>query len=227
MTNIIEVKDLTVSYDGKNVIDNLTFNVEQGDFLVIFGENGSGKSTLVKTLLGLKNPSKGKISFLNGLRQNEIGYLPQIQAVKKEFPASVREVVLSGCLNKMGLLPFYTKREKALAEKNMKLLSVYDLKNACFRNLSGGQVQRVLLARALCAAQKLIILDEPVSGLDSNSTSEFYSAIQKINKAGMTVIMISHDISASLNPAKHVLDLCGNGSLFFGSASEYVNYRRK
>ena len=227
MNNIIEVKDLAVSYGGKNVVEGLKFSVEQGDFLVIFGENGSGKSTLVKTLLNLKNPSKGKITFLNNLRQEEIGYLPQMQAVKKEFPASVWEVVLSGCLNKMGFLPFYTKKEKALAEKNLKLLSVYDLKNSCFRNLSGGQIQRVLLARALCSAQNLIILDEPVSGLDSNSTAEFYSAIQEINKAGMAVIMISHDISASLHMAKHVLNLCGSDSYFFGTASEYKNNPKK
>ena len=159
--------------------------------------------------------------FSPDLKQNEIGYLPQSQVVKKDFPASVWEVVLSGCLNKMGLRPFYTKKEKEAARKNMELLSVYDLKNACFRNLSGGQIQRVLLARALCAARKLIILDEPVSGLDQSSTEEFYDSIKKINQSGMTVIMISHDINKSLHLAKHILNLSGSDTYFYANAEDF------
>jgi zinc transport system ATP-binding protein len=154
MNNILTVKDLSVTYSGKMVISDINFIVEDGDFLVIFGENGSGKSSLIKTLLGLKAPSDGKIIFGEGVKHSEIGYLPQMTAEQKDFPASAMEVVLSGCLNSMGLKPFYGKKEKALAKKNMELLSVYDLKNECFRTLSGGQKQRVLLARALCAAKK-------------------------------------------------------------------------
>ena len=221
MNNLITVKNLAISYDGKNIIENISFGVSDGDFLVIFGENGSGKSSLVKTLLGLKAPSGGEIIFSPDLKQKEIGYLPQSQTVKQDFPASVWEVVLSGCLNKMGIRPFYTKKEKEIARKNMELLSVYDLKNACFRNLSGGQIQRVLLARALCAAQKLILLDEPVSGLDQSSAEEFYASIKKINQSGMTVIMISHDINNSLHLAKHVLNLSGSDTYFYGSAEDY------
>lgn len=221
MSNIVEIQDLFVSYDGKNVIESLSFSVEKEDFLVIFGENGSGKSTLVKALLGLKNPSKGKISFMDCLKQRDIGYLPQLQNFQEDFPASVWEVVLSGCLNKMGLRPFYGKKEKETAEKNMNLLGIYNLRNECFRSLSGGQRQKVLLARALCAAKTLLILDEPVSGLDSASTAEFYTSLNKINKSGTAVIMISHDINASLHNAKHVLYLHESGKHFFGTAEEY------
>lgn len=221
MNNLITVNNLAIAYDGKSIIENISFKVEEGDFLVIFGENGSGKSSLVKALLGLKNPSRGEITFSPDLKQKEIGYLPQSQVVKKDFPASVWEVVLSGCLNKMGFRPFYTKKEKELARKNMELLSVYDLKDACFRNLSGGQVQRVLLARALCAAEKLILLDEPISGLDQSSAAEFYDSIKKINQSGMAVIMISHDIRESLHIAKHVLNLSGSDTYFYGDAEDY------
>ena len=221
MNNLITVNNLAISYDGRNIIENVSFNVESGDFLVIFGENGSGKSSLVKALLGLKAPSRGEIAFSHDLKQNEIGYLPQSQVIKKDFPASVWEVVLSGCLNKMGIRPFYTKKEKETARKNMELLSVYDLKNACFRNLSGGQIQRVLLARALCAAQKLIILDEPVSGLDQSSTKDFYDSIKKINQSGMAVIMISHDINKSLHLAKHILNLSGSDTYFYANAEDF------
>lgn len=221
MKNILTVKDLSVTYSGKKVISDINFTAEDGDFLVIFGENGSGKSSLVKALLGLKAPSDGKITFGDGVRHSEIGYLPQMTPEQKDFPASAMEVVLSGCLNSMGLKPFYGKKEKALAKKNMELLSVYDLKSECFRTLSGGQKQRILLARALCAAKKLLILDEPVSGLDPVATKDFYEAITLINNTGVCIIMVSHDTESALSVAKHVLDIGNHTVLFFGTAEEY------
>ena len=221
MNDILTVKNLAIAYDGKNIVENLSFNVEKDDFLVIFGENGSGKSSLVKTMLGLKKPAGGEVTFSDNLKPNEIGYLPQSQSVQNNFPASTWEVVLSGCLNKMGIRPFYTKKEKELAKKNMELLDIYNLKNECFRNLSGGQRQKVLLARALCAAKKLVLLDEPVSGLDQHSTAEFYRLAHKINQSGMAVIMISHDIAPSMSVAKHVLEITGRERHFFGSIDNY------
>lgn len=223
MDNILTAQNLSVSYGNKTIIENISFTVEEGDFLVIFGENGSGKSSLVKALLGLKAPSDGKISFSEGVKHSEIGYLPQITPEQRDFPASAMEIVLSGCLNSMGIRPFYGKKEKALAKKNMELLSVYNLKNECFRTLSGGQKQRVLLARALCATKKMLILDEPVSGLDPVATKDFYEAITLINKTGVCIIMVSHDMTSALSVAKHVLDIGNHTVLFFGTAEEYNN----
>lgn len=222
MSDILTVKNLAVAYDGKKVIENINFSVSEGDFLVIFGENGSGKSSLIKALLSLKAPSFGKIEFCGGLSAHEIGYLPQMTPSQQDFPASAWEVVLSGCLNKMGLKPFYGKKEKECAKKNMQLLSVYDLKNECFRNLSGGQKQRVLLARALCAAGKLLLLDEPVAGLDPVATADFYKSIRTINENGTAIIMVSHDVISSLTVAKHVLNIGNHTALFFGTAKEYI-----
>ncbi len=227
--NILTIKNLAVTYGGKTVIDNINFTAEDGDFLVIFGENGSGKSSLLKAILSLKAPSEGEIVFENGLTKSDVGYLPQMTSVQNNFPASAMEVVLSGCLNKMGIRPFYGKKEKAIAKKYMELLSVYDLKGECFRNLSGGQKQRVLLARALCSAGKMLLLDEPVSGLDPVATKDFYEAISDVNKSGVCIIMVSHDTSASLSVAKHVLDVGTYGkkltSHFFGTVQEYQRIR--
>ena len=201
--------------------ENINFSVSEGDFLVVFGENGSGKSSLVNALLSLKAPSRGSIEYSPQLNSNEIGYLPQMTPSKNDFPASAWEVVLSGTLNKMGFRPFYTKKEKEIARKNMELLSIYDLKKECFRTLSGGQKQRVLLARALCAAKKLLLLDEPVAGLDPSATADFYESIKKINENGLAVIMVSHDVSSSLCVAKHVLDIGHHTMQFFGAAGDY------
>lgn len=223
--HILTVKDLAVSYGSKTVINNINFTVCEEDFLVIFGVNGSGKSSLLKTLLSLKTPSEGRIIFENGLRRDQIGYLPQITPQQKDFPASALEVVLSGCLNKMGLKPFYGKKEKALAQKNMELLNVYDLKGECFRTLSGGQKQRILLARALCSAGKMLLLDEPVAGLDPLATKDFYEAITHINKNGVCIIMVSHDTDASLPLAKHVLDIGNHTAQFFGTREEYIKFK--
>ena len=220
MDKILSVKNLAIDYDGKKIAENISFDVESGDFLVIFGENGSGKTSVIKSLLGIKSNREGKIEFLSGLKENEIGYLPQLTDNQKNFPASVWEVVLSGCLNKMGLFPFYRKKEKVRAEEALEMLGIKNLKKESFGSLSGGQKQRVLLARALCATSRLILLDEPVSGLDPYAAADFYEMICKINQSGIAVVMVSHDIHSSLSVAKHVLEL-GNKEIFFGTPLEY------
>lgn len=219
--NLITCKDLSFVYDGMIAAKDLNFTVEQNDYLCIVGENGAGKSTLIKGLLGLKKPSSGTIHMKDGLLAKEIGYLPQQTTVQKDFPATVYEVVLSGCLNRLGIKPFYTKKEKALAEKNMETMGVTKLRNQCYRELSGGQQQRVLLARALCATKKLLLLDEPIAGLDPVATQEFYELVQKINtNLGITIIMVSHDIQAAISYAKHILHL-HQTQLFFGTTAAY------
>ncbi|MBQ9749519.1 MAG: ABC transporter ATP-binding protein [Clostridia bacterium] len=215
-------QNLSLGYDGRAILQNLNFSVNQGDFLCIIGENGSGKSTLMKTLLGLLSPIDGKVITGDGLQQNEIGYLPQQTVVQKDFPASVEEIVLSGCQGRCGLRPFYNKAEKQLAEQNMERMNITSLKKRCYRELSGDQQQRVLLARALCATQKLLLLDEPVSGLDPKVTLEMYRLIEQINKNdGITIIMISHDIVSAVKYATHILYV--GKEIFFGTKSEYLN----
>lgn len=218
---LIKVENLTLSYENMTVIENLNFEVADGDYLCIVGENGSGKSTLVKALLSLKKPEKGSITFGEGLKKNEIGYLPQQTAAQKDFPASVYEVVISGCLNSRGIRPFYSSRERKKALENMELLGITELKNRCYRELSGGQQQRVLLSRALCATKKLLLLDEPVAGLDPIVTAELYELIEKINKNGVTVIMVTHDLTTALEYSRHILCMTEKEH-FFGSREEFL-----
>ena len=214
-------QDLCVGYDGKAVLQDLNFAVFSGDYLCIVGENGSGKSTLMKTILGLQQPVRGRILTLDGLRKNEIGYLPQQTQVQKDFPASVREIVLSGCQGRCGSCPFYNKEEKQLAADAMEKMQIAQLAKRCYRELSGGQQQRVLLARALCATRKMLLLDEPVSGLDPKVTAEMYALIEKLNREdGITVIMISHDIAAAVKYASHILHI--GDAAFFGTKTEYL-----
>lgn len=205
--SLITVKNLTLGYDSRAIVSDLNFTVEAGDYLCIVGENGSGKTTLMKTLLGLNKPMAGEITFGEGLRKNEIGYLPQQTFIQRDFPASVREIVLSGCQSKMGLRPFYNSAEKELAKKNMERMDILDLAKRCYKELSGGQQQRVLIARALCATEKILLLDEPVSGLDPKVTDEMYSLISDLNKEGVTIIMISHDIKAAEKYASSILNM--------------------
>lgn len=214
-------KNLLVGYEGKAILDPLNFEIHAGDYLCVVGENGAGKSTLMKTLLGLQQPISGQIEMGDGLRQNEIGYLPQQNNFQRDFPASVEEVVISGCLNRCGLRPFYRRAEQETARTNMEKLGIWPLRERCYRELSGGQQQRVLLARALCATRKLLLLDEPVSGLDPSATAEMYAIIRRLNKEeGITVLMISHDIFAATREADHILHLARR-PLFFGSTEDY------
>lgn len=215
-------QNLCVGYDGKPVLQDLSFQVFAGDYLCVVGENGSGKSTLMKTILGLQPPISGRILTGDGLRKNEIGYLPQQTVVQKDFPASVREIVLSGCQGRCGSRPFYNKEEKQLALDAMDKMQITQLAKRCYRELSGGQQQRVLLARALCATQKMLLLDEPVSGLDPKVTAEMYALIEKLNcEDGITVIMISHDVAAAVQYASHILHI--GDTVFFGTKDAYLN----
>ena len=214
-------QDLCVGYDGRSVLQDIHFEVHTGDYLCIVGENGSGKSTLMKTILGLQTPISGSVLTGDGLRKNEIGYLPQQTQVQKDFPASVREIVLSGCQARMGRRLFYGREEKRLAEENIQKMGVASLAKRCYRELSGGQQQRVLLARALCATRKMLLLDEPVSGLDPKVTAEMYRLIDELNhKDGITVIMISHDIAAAVKYASHILHI--GDTVFFGTKEDYL-----
>ena len=214
-------QNLAVGYEGRAVLENLNFSVCPGDYLCIVGENGSGKSTLMKTILGLQPPVRGRVLTGDGLRKNEIGYLPQQTPVQRDFPASVREIVLSGCQGRCGGRPFYSKGEKQLAKTALERMQVAALAKRCYRTLSGGQQQRVLLARALCAAQNMLLLDEPVSGLDPKVTGEMYGLIQRLNREdGVTILMISHDITATLTYASHILHL--GRRVFFGTKADYL-----
>ena len=217
---IFECKDVTLGYENKVVAKNLNFKIDQGDYLCVVGENGTGKSTLIKTLLGLIKPLNGEvIANVQGKNHKGVGYLPQ--QAQKDFPASVWEVVLSGVLNNDHRCPFYNKKDKAEAEKNMEKLNILDLKKRCYRELSGGQQQRVLLARALCATDSVLILDEPVTGLDPAASMEFYETIKDLNKKeNVTIIMVSHDIKNALNYATHILHLEQEND-FFGTVEEY------
>ena len=212
-------KNLKLGYENITLTEDLSFSVEQGDYLCIVGENGAGKSTLMKTILKLQKPLAGTIEYKDDLTSSKIGYLPQQTVVQKDFPASVFEVVLSGCQNSLGKRLFYNKADRKRASDNMKRLGISDLEKWCYRDLSGGQQQRVLLARALCATEKMLLLDEPVSGLDPKVTLEMYELIEKLNDEGITVIMISHDIACSVKYAKHVLHI-GN-DFFFGTVEDY------
>ncbi len=217
---LITASDVSLGYDNHAIVKELNFEVNTGNYLCIVGENGSGKSTLMKTLLALRSPLSGQIYFGDGLKANEIGYLPQQTVIQKDFPATVREIVLSGCQGRCGLRPFYNRQEKELADSNIERMGITGLKNRPYRELSGGQQQRVLLARALCATQKVLLLDEPVAGLDPNVTAEMYALIEKLNMEGITIIMISHDISAAIRYASHILHI--GDRLFFGSKEEYL-----
>lgn len=215
-------ENLKLGYDGNVIIENLSFSVNSGDYLCIVGENGSGKTTLMQTILKLKAPISGKIVMSEGLKQTEIGYLPQQTALQKDFPASVYEIVISGCLNKCGFRPFYSKKEKTLALENMEKMGIAHLAKCCYRELSGGQQQRVLLARALCSTSKMLLLDEPVSGLDPKVTAQMYDLIAKLNREDkITVIMISHDIETAVKYASHILHIC-HGPYFFGTTEDYL-----
>lgn len=214
-------RNLSVGYDRKAVLENINFEVSGGDYLSIVGENGSGKSTLMKTILGLQAPISGEIIYGDGLEKNTIGYLPQQTVVQKDFPASVKEIVLSGCQGRCGLRPFYTREEKQLAKESMERMHITNLSGRCYRELSGGQQQRVLLARALCATRKILLMDEPVSGLDPKVTAEMYSLIEELNSRDkISIIMISHDISAALRYSSHILHI--GKDIFFGTKEEYI-----
>jgi len=220
----LSCNNLTLGYGSNILIKDLSFCVNKGDYLYILGDNGSGKTTLMHTLLNLIKPLSGKITTGDGLLRDEIGYLPQQTEVQRDFPASVREIVLSGNQSRCGKRPFYNKKEKQLALDNMKKMKILELEKKCYRELSGGQQQRVLLARALCATQKMLLLDEPVTGLDANVTEEMYELINELHKEGITILMISHDHEAAQKYASHILYL--GKETFYGTKEEYLCWKK-
>lgn len=217
---LIEGKNLSLGYEGTPILENLSFFVDSGDYLCIVGDNGSGKSTFIKTLLGLISPIKGSIEFKSGFRNSDIGYLPQQAGIQRDFPSSVMEVVLSGCLNRHHRLFGYSKEEKQRGIENLQLLGMENEIKSSYQELSGGQQQRVLLARALMATEKLLLLDEPVTGLDPKTSSELYSLIKDLNAKGITIMMITHDIHPALNDARTILHI-SHGQYFFGQKKDY------
>lgn len=217
----ISVQKVSMSYEKKLVLNEISFEVNQGDYLCIVGENGSGKTTLMKGMLGLMPLKSGSIEFGEDIKTKHIGYLPQQTMVQRDFPASVFEVVLSGCLNRIGMKPFYSGHEKARAVQCLRELDIENLKYKPYKALSGGQQQRVLLARALCATEKIVLLDEPATGLDPLVSVELYQVIKRLNQTGITVIMISHDVKAAMENADKILHLstCVD---FFGATEDYL-----
>ncbi len=219
---LLTCRDLSLGYEGKAILQHVSFEVNAGDYLCIVGENGSGKTTLMKTILGLRKPLSGTVATGDGLRQSEIGYLPQQTLVQRDFPASVKEIVLSGCQGRQGMRPFYSRADRELAKENIRRMGLEALANRCYRELSGGQQQRVLLARALCATRKLLLLDEPVAGLDPKVTAEMYAIIRSLNRQeGITVIMISHDLGAALAYATHILHI--GSTVYYGTRQDYLS----
>ena len=220
---LLTLNHVTLGYENLIAAKDISAQIDAGDYVVVVGENGSGKSTLIKGMLGLIQPRAGEIIMSDGLKKSEIGYMPQQTAVQRDFPASVKEVVLSGCLNRRGMRPFYTRKERLRAEESLDRLGATALRKACYRELSGGQQQRVLLARALCATEKLMLLDEPTAGLDPLASEELYTIIRQLNRElGVAVVMVSHDVNAALADARKVL--CMHKTLaFFGSVDEYIH----
>lgn len=221
--SLLTCRAASFGYDGKAVLSDVDFTLHAGDYLCIVGENGSGKSTLIKGLLHLKAPLTGEVCYGEGLDPRTVGYLPQQADHQLDFPASVYEVVLSGCLNRLGVRPFYSRSHKAEARHSMELLDILPLRHRRFSDLSGGQRQRVLLARALCATESMLLLDEPAAGLDPLVTAELYKVIHHLNRDhGVSIIMVSHDPTAVREHASHVLHL-QQKPLFFGTREEYLN----
>ena len=220
--SLITCKNLVVGYEGQSVTPEINFKLDAGNYLCIVGENGSGKTTLIKTLLSLMKPISGEILFGDGLTNNEIGYLPQQATIKRDFPATNFEIVLSGFIGKMKTKPFYSNDYKVKAINAMKRMQVFEFKDRSFRDLSGGQQQRVLLARAICATEKVLLLDEPVSGLDPKVTKEMYDLVKELNeKDKISIIMISHNLNDAIRYASHILHI--GEEIFFGAKDEYLN----
>ena len=217
---LIECKRLSVGYDKKVVCKDINFKVEEGDYLCILGENGSGKSTLLKTILGLNKAVFGKVIFEKSLSKNKLGYLPQQNDFQKDFPATVKEVIMSGFISQMGLRPFYNNAEKNKANGIIEFLGLENLTKNGFKELSGGQQQRVLLARALCATDKILVLDEPTNGLDSKTTNQFYKLLKNLNNSGLTIIMVSHNLDKVMEYASHIVYL-KDSMIFNGTKQEF------
>ena len=225
MNALIKCEHVDFGYENHDAVIDVSMEINPGDYLCVVGENGSGKSTLMKGILGLLKPTAGILQVDEELRRTGIGYLPQQTAAQRDFPATVYEVVRSGCLSHLGKRPFFSRADKKLAMENMERLGITGLKNKCYRELSGGQQQRVLIARALCATKKLLILDEPITGLDPSAIQELYALIRKLNREDkVAILMVSHDVQNVVHQANKILHL-QQRVLFYGSVKDYVKSR--
>ncbi len=218
---LIRAEKLSLAYDATPVATDINFVVNEGDYLCIVGENGSGKSTLVKAIVGLHPIASGTLAVDPAVKKGGIGYLPQHTPAQRDFPASVREIVRSGCLRRAGICPLWRAADKKLADIAMERMGIASLASKCYRELSGGQQQRVLLARAFCATGKLMVLDEPIAGLDPLAMTEMYRMIAELNREGVAVVMVSHDVSAAVNYADHILHISKTTN-FYGSTAGYL-----
>ena len=219
---LLKCEHVGFGYENQDAVLDVNLEVNEGDYICIVGENGSGKSTLMKGILGLLKPTSGRIEYSEELKKAGIGYLPQQTDAQKDFPATVFEVVISGCLGKRGSRPFYSMKEKKEARANLDRLGIRDLEKSCFRELSGGQKQRVLIARALCATDKLLILDEPITGLDPSAILDFYQLIRKLNQEEkVAILMVSHDMANIVHQGGKILQM-RQKPLFWGTMKEYV-----
>ncbi len=215
---LLKADNLKLGYGSVPVAENITFRVNKGHYLCVIGENGSGKTTLIKALTGLVKPLSGNIEF--GVGSLKIGYLPQQTELQRDFPASVKEIVMSGFAGNGVFHPFYSKKEKETARRFAERLGISKLWQCCYRELSGGQQQRVLLARALCASGNLLLLDEPAAALDTEAANEMYELISSVNRDGTAVIMVTHDIKSALKYSNLILKI-GN-EIFFGTNEEFL-----
>ena len=221
METILKCEGLYTAVDGRVLIEDLNMELHEGDYLLVVGRNGSGKTTLMKTLLGILPPYRGKIEYYGGSERGAVGYLPQQNAMQDDFPATVREIVMSGCIRSRKNHFFFDKKDRETADTYMEKMDIKDLEKECYADLSGGQKQRVLIARALCSTEKLLLLDEPVSGLDPDTAQEMYSVVEELNAGGTTIIMISHDVENAVGYADHILEI--DDAVFFGTVDEYLD----
>ena len=219
--DVLTCDHISFGYENQIAVDQVSFSLKQGDFLCIVGKNGSGKSTLLKGILGFLKPIHGVMNFSEEAKEHGVGYLPQQTAVQKNFPATVMEVVLSGCLKERGHKPFYSKKEKQKAIYNLKRIGMASKRRMCYCDLSGGQQQRVLIARALCATKDILMLDEPTTGLDPKATMELYRILEYLNKEEqVTILMVSHDVQNLISYATHILHM-NQTMKFFGTIEQY------
>lgn len=219
---LISCQDAGLGYENRAVIEHFDLQIREGEYICVVGENGSGKSTLVKSLLGLLKPVSGSVQINRTVGKGAIGYLPQQTQIQRNFPVSVMEVVLSGFLSDMHFRPFYSKQEKREAKKHLEHLGILDLRRKCYGELSGGQQQRVLLARALCAADKILVLDEPVTGLDPAAAHTLYESMELLHREGMAIVMVTHDLVNAVKFADKILHISEQG-YFFGTVLEYAD----
>ncbi|MBQ4354189.1 MAG: ATP-binding cassette domain-containing protein [Clostridia bacterium] len=210
---LLTCQNLTVGYEGVRLCTDISFTLHTGEYMSIIGPSGIGKSALAGTILGVQKPAEGEVIYENGMQRTDIGCLPQEQVIRSSV--TVREVVLEGCLHHTKKW-FVGRAEKEFAMHNLERVGLADFAKRRFGDLSGGQRQRVLLARALCSAKKLLILDEPMHGLDAYAKDEIFHEIVKINESGIAVMLI--DANAVDGTVLHLSDR----QLFCGSVTDYI-----